>query len=134
MTQAEVMAVVQPIEERYVAAFRNKDGRGLASLFMEGATALSEWGDVMHGHADFENNLCRAFTKMPGEIGVSVTTMYAAVVAEGVIVTHGVAHKSVAEMFETLYYTRVLVRQADGGWKIAAVQVAPASKEPDPRA
>jgi hypothetical protein len=59
------------------------------------------------------------------------TTEIKAIVQD--IETKYAAYKSLNEHEETLYYTRVLVKQADGVWRIAAVQVAPVRALPDPQ-
>jgi uncharacterized protein (TIGR02246 family) len=133
MDSTEIEAIVQDIETKYAAAFCNRDGKALAALCTEKATALSEWGDVMQGREEFEQKLGRAFANIPGDLQAKLCPTYCAAITEDVIIVHGTAHKSLNGHQETLYYTRVLVKQADGVWRIAAVQVAPRSALPDPR-
>lgn len=132
ITQEESERIVQQFEEQYAARFCRRDVAAFITLFTEDATALSEWGDVMNGRDEFARALTRAFANMPGELAVKLQPTHVRPLCEDVIVSHGKACKSLAGEVETLYYTRVLIRQ-NGEWRLAATQVAPASALPDPR-
>ena len=135
MTQEDVEAVVRKIEDEYAAASVRKDAKALAALLTEDVTLVTEWGDVVQGRAEIERMLAGVFPRMPDKLELESTPAHARAITEDVIVSHGSLRKIGAwgAGEEGLSYTKVLVRRG-GEWRISAIQVAPASSAPDPRA
>jgi uncharacterized protein (TIGR02246 family) len=135
MTREDVGEIVREMEDEYTAAFGRKDAKALAALLTEDVTLVTEWGDVVQGRAEIERMLVGVFPGMPDKLEIESTTAHARAIAGDVIVSHGTLHKIGAwgAGEDRLSYTRVLVRLG-GKWRISAIQVAPASSMPDPRA
>ena len=135
MTREDAEGIVRQFEDSYAAAFNRRDAAALVALFAEDATVVTEWGDVVRGRAEFERGLARAFATLSRGPTIENTPALAAVIAEGVIVSHGTTRRvglpGVGE--DRLAYTRVLVRRG-GEWRLAANHVAEPSSRPDPRA
>lgn len=133
MKQEDVDTIVRAFEDQYAAAFGRKDAKALAALLTEDVTLLSEWGDIQQGRATIEQMLTKVFPVLPGDLSLENTPRRSAAITEDVIVSHGTSRKVADSVEEKLVYTRVLVRQPDGSWLLAATQVAPPSSMPDPR-
>jgi uncharacterized protein (TIGR02246 family) len=136
MSPEDLRAAVDAFEAEYAAAFNRRDAHALAALFLEDATVVTEWGDVVAGRAAFETGLARAFATLGATpVALANRTSHVAQVAEGVLVTHGTSVRSqLAEgRADRLAFTRVLVRRA-GGWRLAANHVSEPSARPDFRA
>lgn len=133
MTQQEISEIVREFEADYSAAFNRRDAAGLASLFTERATILTEWGDVVEGRDAFAESLSRAFANLTQKLKILNCPVRAAAVTEDVIVSHGMTLKFANGREEVLDFTRVLVRR-DGHWQLAATHVSEPSSKPDPRA
>jgi hypothetical protein len=63
MTEEQVAEAVRDFEARYAAAFNRRDVAAFAELFTEGATVVTEWGDVVAGRAMSGN--CRVGGRRP---------------------------------------------------------------------
>jgi uncharacterized protein (TIGR02246 family) len=136
MNPEEARAAADAFEAAYAAAFNRRDAHALAALFLEDATLVTEWGDVVEGRAAFEAGLARAFAALrDAPVGLVNRTSHVAQVAEGVLITHGTSVRShPAEGRDyPLAFTRVLVRRA-GEWRLAANHVSEPSVRPDFRA
>ena len=134
MTPTEVTSIVRRFEDDYAAAFNRRDPDALAALFIEDATIVTEFGDVVEGRAVFARGLAAAFERVPTELTIENTPTYGALVADDVIVSHGTSCKRERSSGteERLSFTRVLVRR-DGVWRLAANHVSERSVRPDPR-
>lgn len=134
MTPDEVMAIVRRFEDDYVATFNRRDARALAALFIEDATIVTEWGDVVAGRDAFERVLTVAFERVPRSLTLENAPTHARLVTDGVIVSHGKSHRSDTTTWtaDHLTFTRVLVRQGDA-WRLAANHVSEPSRRADPR-
>lgn len=135
LTAADAAAVVREFEDAYTAAFNNRDARALAALFLEDATVVTEWGDVVPDRAAFERGLARVFAVVPGELRLENTPTHAKAVADDVIVSHGTARRfdAAGSRGDPIVYTRVLVRR-DGAWRLAANHVSEPTARPHPLA
>ena len=134
LTPSDAERIVRRFEDDYMAAFDRRDARGLAALFIESATIVTEWGDVVKGRDVFAHGLANAFERIPHTLTLVNRPTHAAPIADDVIVSHGTSCKrdqsTGAE--ERLVFTRVLVRR-EGEWKLAANHVSVPSTQPDPR-
>ena len=129
----DAAAIVRRFEDEYAAAFNRRDAGALAALFTEDATVVSEWGDMVKGRAAFSRGVARAFERITGAMTLENTPAHSAMIAEDVIVSHGISRRvGPGDAEVRLAYTRVLVRR-DGEWLLAANQVAEPSAQPDPR-
>ena len=133
MIQEQVATIVRDFEDQYASAFNRRDVKAFEALFTEGATIVTEWGDVVVGRRTFAEGLQRAFAVLGKDLQIENRPSYAVALTEDVIVSHGITRKFSAEGQEHLVYTRVFVREG-GQWRLAANHVAEASKRPDPRA
>ena len=133
-TTGDVGSIVRAFEDDFMAAFDRRDARGLAALFTERATIVTEWGDVVQGRDVFARGLARAFERISSTLTLVNTPTHAELIADDVIVAHGTSCKrersTGAE--ERLAFTRVLVRR-DGKWRLAANHVSEPSARADPR-
>ena len=118
----------------YAAAFNRRDPLALAALFIEDATIVTEWGDVVEGRDAFARGLTSAFERVPRSLTLENTLSHARLVADGVIVSHGSSNRSDTTTWteDHLTFTRVLVRRGDA-WRLAASHVSESSKRGDPR-
>lgn len=133
MNQQNVAAIVREFEDKYAAAFNQRDASALVALFTEGVTIVTEWGDVVIGCTAFAQGLERAFAIVPTDIKIENTPVHAIALTSDVIISHGTSRKfSDGEGSQQLAYTRVLVSQ-NGQWRLAANHVSEPSRQPDPR-
>jgi uncharacterized protein (TIGR02246 family) len=121
-------------ETGYAAAFNRRDAEALAALFIEDATVVTEWGDVVEGRDTFARGLASAFERVPRALTLENSTTHAVFVADGVIVSHGRSHRHDGTTGKTdhLTFTRVLVRRGEA-WRLAANHVSEPSRRADPR-
>ena len=136
LSPEDARATADAFEAAYAAAFNRRDAQAHAALFLEDATVVTEWGDVVEGRAAFEAGLARAFAALRGVSVVLVNqTSHVAQVADGVLLTHGTSVRShpAQGLDFPLAFTRVLVRRA-GEWQLAANHVSEPSARPDLRA
>jgi uncharacterized protein (TIGR02246 family) len=121
-------------ELEYAAAFNRRDPLALAALVIEDATIVTEWGDVIEGREAFRRGLTSAFARVPRSLTLENTLTHARVVADGVVVSHGISKRSDTTTWteDHLTFTRVLVRHRDA-WRLAASHVSEPSKRGDPR-
>ena len=128
------MSIVRRFEDDYEAAFNRRDAEGLAELFLEDATIVTEWGDVVRGRVVFASGLARAFANLRGTVTLENSLTYAAAVSDDVIVSHGTSRRRGAAFAadDRLTFTRVLVRR-NGEWRLAANHVSEPSGRADPR-
>ena len=126
--------IARQFEDAYAAAFNQRDAHALAALFVEDATIVTEWGDVVEGRDTFDRGLASAFDRVPRSLMLENAPSHARLVAEGVIVSHGKSHRSDTTTWtaDHLTFTRVLVRRGDG-WRLAANHVSEPSRRADPR-
>ena len=134
MTADEILAIARRFEADYAAAFDRRDPSGLAALFIQDATLVTEWGDVVQGRDAFARGLERAFEKISAALTLDNVPTYATLVSDGVIVSHGASHRRDRSTGadDRLSFTRVLVLR-DGTWLLAANHVSEPSRRPDPR-
>jgi uncharacterized protein (TIGR02246 family) len=133
MTDAEGESVVMAFERAYAAAIRSKDAAALAALVVNDVLVMSEWGDVMRGRRQVEEQLTRAFANMPARLELEIRPQHWRLVSSAVIVSQGVVEKEAwGPGADRLVYTRVLVREGDA-WRMAAAQVAEPRRSADPR-
>lgn len=126
-------AIVRDFEDRYAAAFNQRDAPALVALFTEGVTIVTEWGDVVTGRATFAQGLERAFAVVSPDIQIENIPEHVLALTPDVIVSHGTSRKfSASEGEHRLVYTRVLVNR-DGQWRLAANHISEPSAKPDPR-
>ena len=126
--------IARKFEDAYTAAFNRRDSLALAALFVEDATIVTEWGDVVVGRDTFARGLETAFERVPRSLTLENAPSHARLVADGVVVIHGTSHRSDTTTGTTdhLTFTRVLVRRGDG-WRLAANHVSESSTRADPR-
>jgi uncharacterized protein (TIGR02246 family) len=126
--------IARDFEIEYVAAFNRRDALALAALFVEDATIVTEWGDVVEGRDAFARGLETAFARVPRSLTLENAMSHAKLVADGVIVSHGASNRSDTTTWtaDHLTFTRVLVRRGDG-WRLAANHVSEPSRRADPR-
>jgi uncharacterized protein (TIGR02246 family) len=130
MTDGEVENVVMAFERAYADAIRNKDAGRVAALVADDVLVMSEWGDVMRGRRQVEEQLRRAFARMAGRLELEIRPRHWRLVSPGVIVSQGVVEKGTwGPGADRLAYTRVLVREG-GEWRMAAAQVAEPERGP----
>ena len=128
------MGIARDFESAYAAAFNRRDVGALAALFVDDATIVTEWGDVVDGRGAFARGLATAFARVPASLTLENEPTQARLVAEGVIVSHGKSNRSDTTTWtaDHLTFTRVLVRQGDA-WRLAANHVSEPSRRADPR-
>jgi len=126
--------IAREFEDAYAAAFNRRDALALAALFIEDATIVTEWGDVVEGRDAFARGLASAFERVPSSLTLRNSPTHARLVADGVVVSHGRSHRREAAIGieDHLTFTRVLVRRGDG-WRLAANHVSEPSRRADPR-
>ena len=126
--------IARDFELEYAAAFNRRDVPALAALFIENATVVTEWGDVVEGRDAFARGLASAFERVPRSLKLENTLSHASFVADGVIVSHGSSNRSDTTTWtaDHLTFTRVLVRRGDT-WQLAANHVSEPSRRGDPR-
>jgi uncharacterized protein (TIGR02246 family) len=126
--------IARDFETEYAAAFNRRDPLALAALFIEDATIVTEWGDVVEGRDAFARGLTSAFARVPRSLTLANSLSHARLVADGVIVSHGSSNRSDTTTWteDHLTFTRVLVRRGDA-WRLAASHVSESSKRGDPR-
>ena len=126
--------IARDFENEYAAAFNRRDALALAALFVEDATIVTEWGDVVEGRDAFAHALETAFERVPRSLTLENAASHARLVADGVIVSHGTSHRSDTTTWtaDHLTFTRVLVRRGDA-WRLAANHVSEPSRRVDPR-
>ena len=126
--------IARQFEDAYVAAFNQRDAHALAALFVEDATIVTEWGDVVVGRDSFDRGLATAFERVPRSLTLENATSHARLVADGVIVSHGASNRSDTTTWTSdhLTFTRVLVRRGSA-WRLAASHVSEPSRRADPR-
>ena len=128
------MRIALDFENAYVSAFNRRDVGALAALFLEDATIVTEWGDIVEGRDAFARALTAAFARVPASLTLENAPTHARLVADGVIVSHGTSDRSDTTTWtaDHLKFTRVLVR-GDDGWRLAANHVSEPSRRQDPR-
>ena len=128
------MDIARDFENAYAAAFNQRDAHALAALFVEDATMVTEFGDVVEGRDTFDRGLATAFERVPRSLTLENATSHARLVADGVIVSHGTSNRSDTTTWtaDHLTFTRVLVRRGDA-WRLAANHVSEPSRRADPR-
>ena len=128
------MRIARDFENAYAAAFNQRDAGALAALFVDDATIVTEWGDVVEGRDAFARGLAAAFARVPRSLTLENAPTHARVVADGVMVTHGTSDRSDTTTWtaDHLKFTRVLVRR-DDAWRLAASHVSEPSRRGDPR-
>lgn len=126
--------IAREFEDAYAAAFNRRDAHALAGLFVEDATIVTEWGDIVEGRDTFDRGLATAFARVPRSLTLENALSHARLVADGVIVSHGTSHRSDTTTWtaDHLTFTRVLVRR-DDAWRLAANHVSEPSRRADPR-
>lgn len=128
------MRIARDFEDAYAAAFNQRDAHALAALFVEDATMVTEWGDVVEGRDRFDRGLASAFERVPRSLRLENAPSHAKLIADGVLVSHGTSDRSDTTTWtaDHLTFTRVLVRRGDG-WRLAANHVSEPSRRADPR-
>ena len=58
--------IARDFELEYAAAFNRRDVPALAALFIENATVVTEWGDVVEGRDAFARGLASAWGAVGG--------------------------------------------------------------------
>ena len=126
--------IARDFELEYAAAFNRRDVPALAALFIENATVVTEWGDVVEGRDAFARGLASAFERVPRSLTLENTLSHASFVADGVIViaSGGGGVPVTTWTADHLTFTRVLVRRGDT-WRLAANHVSEPSGRGDPR-
>ena len=126
--------IAREFENAYATAFNQRDAHALAALFVEDATIVTEFGDVVDGRDTFDRGLATAFERVPRSLTLENELSHARLVADGVIVSHGMSNRSDTTTWtaDHLNFTRVLVRRGDG-WRLAANHVSEPSRRGDPR-
>ena len=126
--------IAREFEDAYAAAFNQRDAHALAALFVEDATIVTEFGDVVAGRDAFDRGLATAFARVPRSLTLENAPSHARLVADGVIVSHGTSNRSDTTTWtaDHLTFTRVLVRRGEG-WRLAANHVSEPSRRADPR-
>ena len=128
------MRIAVDFENAYAEAFNRRDAKALAALFVEDATIVTEWGDVVVGRDTFARGLAEAFARVPASLTLENAPTHARLVADGEMVTHGTSNRSDTTTWtaDHLTFTRVLVWR-DGAWRLAASHVSEPSRRGDPR-
>ena len=129
------MRIALDFENAYVSAFNRRDVTALAALFVEDATIVTEWGDIVQGRDAFARALTAAFARVPASLTLENAPTHARLVTDGMIVSHGKSNRSDTTTWtaDHLTFTRVLVRQGDV-WRLATSHVSEPSNRADPRA